>query len=68
MKTYYDVIRKFVEKMAPYIDEEEFVLFRKTIATTVKCAADAKVNIALTNYIIRYKSPPTRIPSGFYIG
>ena len=49
MKDYYDVIRKFVEKMAPYIDEEEFVFFRKTIASTVKCAADAEVSVSHAN-------------------
>jgi len=44
MKDYYDVILKFVEKMIPYIDEEEFARFQSLIARSVKCAADAEVS------------------------
>ena len=64
MKDYYDVILKFVEKMIPYIDEEEFARFQSLIARSVKCAADAEVSASHANKdknVTFFKKSPLKI-------
>lgn len=44
MREYYEVIKKFVIKVVPHIDEEEYKKFIDLIKEAVECAPEATVS------------------------